>query len=305
MKKLQVLNLLEQILGKGRQLKQDEVAFFCPFCKHHKPKLQVNLVSYHYNCWVCRAGGKSLFSLLKRLDAPKHQFEQLSQLIKPTPYTPDAKPETEEAELHLPSQFRSIASVSKDPDYRNALKYLLRRGLTKEDILRYNIGYCDSGSYGGMVIVPSYSDTGKLNYFVGRSFYSDSYKYRNPSVSKNVVGFDMHINWDEGWLTLTEGVFDSIALRRNAIPLFGKFLPKLLLEKIVTQRITRVNICLDSDAKQDAIRLAETFLKYDIVPHIVLPEQGKDPASIGFRQMWKLIEESKPVTSLELIRMKV
>jgi hypothetical protein len=53
---------------------------------------------------------------------------------------------------------------------RQALAYLKRRNVSKADILRYNIGYCDGGVYDKMIIIPSYSHEGSLNYFVARNF---------------------------------------------------------------------------------------------------------------------------------------
>ncbi len=39
-----------------------------------------------------------------------------------------------------------------------------------EDIIKYNIGFCNEGPYGGRVIIPSYDDNGKLNYFIARDY---------------------------------------------------------------------------------------------------------------------------------------
>jgi hypothetical protein len=47
---------------------------------------------------------------------------------------------------------------------------LKSRGITKNDIEKYNIGYCETGRYAKMIIIPSYDENGQLNYFTGRSF---------------------------------------------------------------------------------------------------------------------------------------
>ena len=36
-----------------------------------------------------------------------------------------------------------------------------------------------------------------LNYFVGRSYYKTNMKYKNPPVSKGVVGFESMIDWNQ------------------------------------------------------------------------------------------------------------
>jgi acyl-CoA synthetase (AMP-forming)/AMP-acid ligase II len=67
-----------------------------------------------------------------------------------------------------------------------------------------DIGYCDSGLYSNRIIIPSYDSEGKLNFFVGRDFYNSKMKYKNCSSPKNIIGFDLFINWDEP-IVLVEG----------------------------------------------------------------------------------------------------
>ena len=38
-----LLNCLESVLGKGKKSSSGNYAFNCPFCNHHKPKLEVKL----------------------------------------------------------------------------------------------------------------------------------------------------------------------------------------------------------------------------------------------------------------------
>jgi ribosomal protein L37AE/L43A len=48
-------------------MKNDEQAHYCPFCHHHKKKLQVNIKTQYWHCWVCDAKGRKIQRLLKRL----------------------------------------------------------------------------------------------------------------------------------------------------------------------------------------------------------------------------------------------
>ena len=73
-----------------------------------------------------------------------------------------------------------------------------------------------------MVIIPSYDENGELNYFISRSFEKDAFiKYRNPDCSRDIIAFELFINWSSP-LILCEGAFDALAIKRNAIPLLGK-----------------------------------------------------------------------------------
>ena len=69
--KNKVTNALSTSLGSYSVLRGNELAFYCPFCNHHKQKLQVNLESQNWHCWTCNSGGKKLTSLLKKLDVDR------------------------------------------------------------------------------------------------------------------------------------------------------------------------------------------------------------------------------------------
>ena len=175
----------------------------------------------------------------------------------------------------------------------------LRRGLRPEDIVKYNIGYCEEGEYRDKIIIPSYDDSGKLNFFVGRSFYQTEYKHKNPKVSKDIVGFDLLINWDTP-LVLCEGAFDAISVRRNAIPLFGKAIQSELEKKIIGNSVKKLYIVLDSDAIKNAIGLAKKFMSYGIETHLV--DMGDEDASeMGYDRINKKIYDTPPLDLRKLM----
>tara|TARA_R110002124_G_scaffold49599_5_gene145274 strand:+ start:3178 stop:3735 length:558 start_codon:yes stop_codon:yes gene_type:complete len=140
---------------------------------------------------------------------------------------------------------------------------LEKRGLTKADILKWKIGYCFAGEYRNRVVIPSFDEEGDCSYFIARSYVGDSYKYKNPPASKDVVFNELFINWNED-LILVEGVFDAIVCG-NAVPILGSTLRpgSDLLRKIV-QNDTPVFIALDPDAAKKERRIIEMLLRYDI-----------------------------------------
>jgi DNA primase len=183
------------------------------------------------------------------------------------------------------------------------MNYLLSRGVRAEDIVKYNIGYCESGEYDNKVIIPSYDGSGKLNYFVGRSFYDTKFKHKNPKVSKDIVGFDLLVNWDTP-IILCEGAFDAISIRRNAIPLFGKSIQPSLEKKILGKLVKKLYICLDSDAIKNSIGLAEKFVSYGIETHLV-ELKDKDPSDMGYENINKLIYNTPSLTLRRLVELKM
>ena len=170
------------------------------------------------------------------------------------------------------------------------------------DIIRYNIGYCGDGLYSNRINIPSYNENGELNYFIGRDIYNGGMKYKNPPVSKDVIGFDLFINWDEP-IVLCEGVFDAIAIKRNAIPLFGKTIPKSLMKKIYEKKVKKIYILLDDDAVNDSIRITDSLMRNGIsVYYVKLTD--KDPSDMGFESVTNLIKGVGKTTFSDFIRMK-
>ncbi len=128
-------------------------------------------------------------------------------------------------------------------------------------------------------------------------------KYRNSPTPKDVVGFELFINWDEP-IVLCEGVFDAIAIKRNAIPLFGKTVPKLLMKKIYENLVKSIYILLDRDAIKDSIKMIDDFMKNGIDVYFVNIKEG-DPSDIGFIKTINLIKETKQTSFSDLMRMRL
>ena len=208
-----IVTLLESVLGKGRIKANNNVAFHCPFCHHHKPKLEINTQSQHWHCWVCNAAGRKLPILFRRLNVDRKKVSKLIVLLEDVEYRPK-KTTTDTPVLHLPEGFKPLWEFDRaSPEYRNAVFYLRKRGINIQDILKYRIGYCDTGPYNGKIVIPSFDANGSLNYFVSRAYYEDdTWKHKNPDVSKDIIGFELHVNWDMP-IILVEGAFDAITIK--------------------------------------------------------------------------------------------
>jgi len=298
--------LVDRTIGsKGQKLKkQNEYMYWSPFVSHHKPKLQINIVTGKWHCWVSNAGGHNLFQLFKKLNATREQFTELGTIVGDKPYKKrNDDSEKKNKQVELPKEFLSLSYKHPSPVYRHAISYLQKRGITYEDILKYGIGYCDQGLYTNRVIIPSYSEDGQLNFFVGRDIFESKMKYRNSPTPKDVVGFELFINWDEP-IVLCEGPFDAIAIKRNAIPLFGKTILSNLKRKIIEKKVKQVYISLDKDAVLDSIKMVEDFMKNDIDVYFVnLPE--KDPSDLGFERVIPLLKETEKMKFSDLMRYKL
>jgi DNA primase len=301
-----LVNLVNNVLGAGKRTARGNQAYSCPFCHHQKPKLEVNFTENKqgnnpWQCWVCGKKGKTIKSLFNQVKVDISHFQELKKLVKNV--SDDYSLTTQVESLELPKEFKSMIE-NKDLIARHALSYLKKRNVTKYDILKYNIGYCENGLYANMIIIPSYDCDGKLNYFTARSIEKDPYvKYRNPDVSRDIIPFELFINWDLP-IILCEGPFDAIAIKRNVIPLFGKNIQPELMKKIVTSKVQKIYIALDNDAIKQALGFCEKLL--DIGKEVYLVELlGKDPSELGFENFTKLIQNVSPLTQYKLMEKKL
>ena len=245
-----------------------ELLFKCPSCDHHKRKLSVNLDKNAFKCWVCDYCGRNIRRLIRRFGSytqlqkwdaisDREDVERFADLFM------ERSHEEVAPKLELPPEFVSLAIDNLPATGKFAYRYLRERGLNNDDIVRWKIGYCFSGDYRNRIIIPSFDDDGDVSFFIARSYNGDSYKYKNPRVSKNIVFNELFIDWNED-LIIVEGVFDAI-VAGNAAPILGSTLRSnsRLIQKIVYND-TPVYLALDPDAAAKERKIIQTLLKYDI-----------------------------------------
>lgn len=294
---------MSQILGDYKHHGKGEHYFACPFCHHKNKKFAINVVKNKWHCWVCGARGNHLIGLFKKLDVSPSQIKELRKLLSDEDITVYKETNQEHVELRLPYEFKPLWKPENTYEYIHAVKYLKKRGINGYDIIRYKMGYCDSGTYSGRIIVPSYDEGGNLNYFIARSYHDGGMKYKNPPVSKNVIVFEDQINWNQP-IILCEGIFDAITIRRNAIPMLGKFIPKKLETKLLEKQVKRVYVLLDDDARSEALSLEQKLKSHGIEVSQVFVTGG-DAADLGFIKTWEFIENSRETTFKDFIQSRL
>ena len=141
------------------------------------------------------------FSYLKKSKQQK-QYQELNELSDnfSFEYVP-TKQENKEVKL---DEYKPMWTKSNSPTYKHE-KYLKSRGVSEDDMIKYSIGYCEDGLYSNRIIIPSYDDEGKLNFFIGRDIFDSKLKYRNSPTPKDIIGFELFVNWEEPIL-LVEGI---------------------------------------------------------------------------------------------------
>ena len=242
-----LVTLVNSVLGTGKQTARGNIAYTCPHCHHHKPKLEINFTENKdghnpWHCWVCDKKGKSILQLLRKANASPDKIEEAKTYVKDVTYISQ---DIITVVLKLPTEYMRLDQSNNNSIMRrHALAYLKKRGVNITDISKYDIGYCESGLYKNMIIIPTYDKDGRINYFTARSFEKDPFvKYRNPQVSRDIIPNEHFINWKLP-IIICEGLFDAIAIKRNAIPLLGKSIQSNLMKKIVTSVVDKIYIAL-------------------------------------------------------------
>ncbi len=263
-----VFEILEDIFGdyKFHNDYKHQVSFDCPVCSYEikgldngdgKGNLEINYKIGVFKCWSCSETNDthgSLHKLIKKFGTPKHL--KMYNLLRPEEDENGVKRVYNQ--VKLPKEFISFSQASMGlkltPQFKQAWNYVKKRNITDEMINRYNIGFCYDGEYAFRIIIPSYDEYKKINYFIARSYLTKpKMKYKNPEAQKEIIIWNEHlIKWHEP-IFLVEGVFDGIFLP-NSIPMLGKFLSENLFNKLY-EKAKKIVIVLDGDAWDDAVRL--------------------------------------------------
>jgi hypothetical protein len=291
----------------GYEIKNNEVLYHCPVCHHPKRELSVNLDTHKWKRWVCcktqGTEGASMKTLFRLFKANQGFINKLNDFgYKPSKTDDEEKKYV--PKIHLPNEFISLTKPSKDMNYRHAIHYLNKRGITLTDIVKYNIGYCNEGEFANYIIFPSYDEHGILNYFTGRTWYSHySKKYKKPPYSSHkAIGLEFFVNWKYP-VYLCEGIFDAMAIKRNAIPLYGKTIGSALKEKLIINK-PQTYLIFDNDAIGDLRVTCEELVRYEVpIFPVILSE--KDPSEMGYNKIHELINNTKELSFLDLIKLKI
>ena len=262
------VKILSEILGRPNTPSGGELYYHCPYCNHHKKKLAINLKK-GWHCWVCDKRGKNAYRIVRKFGTYQQRqkwlelegrldLSEFDQIFK------ELNNIEEEITLDLPEEFISLCNKHLPKSSQKPLAYLKSRGIGKDEIMRWKMGYCAEGHYGGRIIIPSFNLNGNVNYFIARSYVGHSWRYLNPPAKKDVIFNELFVDWDEP-ITLVEGVFDAIAAGENAIPILGSTLREnTKLFQAIAINDTPVYLALDEDAKKKTGQIVKNMLQYDI-----------------------------------------
>ena len=253
-----------------------------------------------------KSKGRSISILLYRLKVDRVKIQRARELWKEQVNIKKERENQRFSELSLPKEYRPLYEPSSSYFHERAKNYVLSRGMTELDIVKYRIGYCVDGRYSDRVILPSYDESGQLNFFAGRSWLPEpSQKFIVPDdIDKDIICYESTINWSDP-VIIVESQFNAITIRRNAIPLNGKSIPTKLKQKIIERNPPKVVLCLDGDALTTAMKHAQYFIQNGVPVYKVNIPANQDANSLGYEAVWELIDAAERITESDSFQFKI
>lgn len=299
------LEILKNIFGHYYK-SGEEFLFLCKKCNHDKRKLSVNLEKNVFKCWICDYRGNNISRMVKRFGSHSQKQEWESYASSPGLDVSieeiffEKEEEEEEIIMSLPKEFVSLTNKKLPMSAMQAKKYLSSRGVSKRDILKWKIGYCSKGEYKDRIVIPSFNEEGKVNYFVARAYGKAWPPYKNPNVSKDIIFNQLYVDFKDD-LVLVEGVFDAINAE-NAVPILGSSLREdsKLFQEIIKCNTT-VYVALDPDAEKKAMKLIKKLLLYGVEVYKIDVSDYKDVGEMSKEQFQQRKAKAKQMNSDEFL----
>lgn len=350
---------LDSKLGLGRDTSTDTI-YTCPFCNRPKMYIVTDSLSDKagmYHCFHCdRSGG--LVSLIAYLDntnrssavatagallggvslvysntdsslglTPEERILAVLSMNAPLrhshSHTKDDIAELTVPKLAPPELPIGLRYLSQDLDKEEAkpfVRYLLKRGFTIADILRYNIGYIVAGgtysAKGNLVTIQNhvvffcYDKQGNYQYWNTRAIDKQTPKSINAPELKEHYGkgkvvYNLYEAVKKRDIVLTEGVPDALTLGQSGIATYGKGVTDVQLKLILdnVHKDQNIYVMLDMDAYPKLLEVAEKIAKYHKNTYMVYNPTRQDANSLGRNKAWQVIHKySIPVTEAGVMR---
>lgn len=299
------INFFESIFGKGR-ISANGINFDvrCPICVSTdvtKKKLSIRTDTSANHCWVCGWKSRSVVPLIRKYGTQSqlNTYKELFGISDVKAGLVTGEVEIIE-KLVLPKDFKLLHLANgSDPDVKAVWRYVYSRGLSDKDVWYFKLGVSDEPKWKRRVIMPSFDDTGNLNYFVARAIDKDKKpKYDNPSVDHRTVIFnDINIDWSKP-LVLVEGPFDMTKCPENTTALLGSdFSEQHELFNRILLHNTSVLLAMDGDMWDTKMpKIYKKLSEYDLDVKVVDVRPWGDPGNMSKQEFQTVLLDAKHIS---------
>jgi DNA primase len=266
---------------------------FCPFHNNSRsPAGEVSKETGIFWCFSCQES-KELVEVI--MHATKRSYFESMRLI-------DSKADKRNLIDQINSTLEKVTTfVQYDLDMieklhknvfenQKAIEYFKSRGITKDSVERYKLGYSTSQD---MVTIPVYSPDGICLGFVGRSIQGKRFK-NSTNLPKSKTLFNLSRNKRVDKVFVVESSFDAIRIEQvggHAVATLGATISKEQ-RKLLKQYFNQVIALGDNDeAGQNMSNKLLTDLGYDKCIIAKLPSSFKDVSDLDDERLKEFVDQ--------------
>jgi hypothetical protein len=290
-------------------LKTDEWVGDCPHCGK-TDKCAVNTEKKTFHCWVCQqyedqwddhagymrrrpaSGAGGLLKLIEWLEGIDANEAIQMVLDANGIHLEEALPELDLKALAAAANSGRPAVIAAPEGARpilSPLPYMLKRGITMEDVRTFGLFWCAEGRYRNRLVFPVWED-GFLVYWQARAMYEQSesqgrfIKALNPARSPGAaVSSDVLMNLDTACsyhrVAIVEGPMDVVRAGPSAVCTFGKQIHPRQIRRLVEKGVRAVDLMWDGPtpsepdgAHPEMMQVAPTLAAHFDLRLVFLPQ---------------------------------
>jgi len=272
---------------------ENDLMIFCPFHNNSRsPAGEVSKETGIFWCFSCQES-KQLVEVI--MHATKRSYFESMRLI-------DSKADKRNLIDQINSTLEKVTTfVQYDLDMieklhknvfenQKAIEYFKSRGITKDSVERYKLGYSTSQD---MVTIPVYSPDGICLGFVGRSIQGKRFK-NSTNLPKSKTLFNLSRNKRVDKVFVVESSFDAIRIEQvggHAVATLGATISKEQ-RKLLKQYFNQVIALGDNDeAGQNMSNKLLTDLGYDKCIIAKLPSSFKDVSDLDDERLKEFVDQ--------------
>ncbi len=271
---------------------ESDFIIFCPYHNNYRsPAAEISKESGLFYCFGCQESHslvevimhvtkRSYFESARMIDSKSESINFIESMESKL----NKKPDFVEFDLELIKRLNASALNSQ-----RAAQYYLGRGITKQSVERYLLGYSESQD---MVTIPVHSPDGICLGFVGRSVEGKEFK-NTPGLPKAKTMFNLFRAKRFDKVFVVESSFDAIRLEQagaHAVATLGASVSGKQRE-LLKQYFNNVIILGDNDdAGREMAKKLSNILGSSAI-NASLPESVKDVSDLSDEDLKKFVSQ--------------
>ena len=201
------VNVIENLESKNIEYKREgnEALIICPYC--HKQKLSINVQTGVYKCWHCKALEPSSPYIQGHISQLQKEWGDIASISDLKTVSTITREKEDEIDFTQKAQDQHDVIFK----HKNAVKYLMKRGFSEDDINNFKLGY-KTDKNEEWISIPIYEgNVVKLIKYRKITDNTDAKKYDREKGGKSILYNQDKIDLFDT-IIITEGEIDCLTL---------------------------------------------------------------------------------------------